>query len=142
MKICTCCGKLKPDSEFHWRNKALGKKRGYCRECQSDKPRMWYEENSEQVGQNVRELRQDSKRAAREYVQDYLSTHPFVDCGESNPVVLEFDHVRGRKKMSISRLVSDGYSISALDTELSKCVVRCANCHRIKTVKERGWFRR
>jgi hypothetical protein len=46
----------------------------------------------------------------RQYVWSYLSTHPCVDCGESNPIVLESDHVRGRKKMIVSQMKFRFYS--------------------------------
>ena len=56
-----------------------------------------------------------------------------VDCGESDPVVLEFDHVRGKKKKSIADMVSHSYSIETIKKEIRKCEIRCANCHRKKT---------
>jgi hypothetical protein len=61
--------------------------------------------------------------------------------GESDPVVLEFDHVRGRKRAPLERLVSVGCSREALLAELDKCVVRCANCHRRRTAQTRGYRR-
>lgn len=66
----------------------------------------------------------------REYVDKYLKTHPCIDCGESDNVVLEFDHVRGEKKRNISDMILKAFSINAIKTEIEKCDVRCANCHR------------
>jgi hypothetical protein len=43
--------------------------------------------------------------------------------------------------MDVSQLVGAGYSIAALQAEIDKCDVLCANCHRKKTMNERGWFR-
>ena len=63
------------------------------------------------------------------WVMWYLLDHPCVDCGESNPIVLEFDHVRGEKTADISTLKSKG-KLAAIKREIPKCEVRCANCHR------------
>lgn len=77
-----------------------------------------------------------------QFVLEYLMTHPCVDCGESAPVVLEFDHVKGNKVSSISAMVSAGRAIAVIQAEISKCEVRCANCHRAKTVTQLGWMSR
>jgi 5-methylcytosine-specific restriction endonuclease McrA len=63
-----------------------------------------------------------------------------VKCGESDPVVLEFDHIKGKEE-EIARLIADGASIQRFEKEMSRCQVLCANCHRRKTSKDRGWFR-
>lgn len=73
----------------------------------------------------------------KEFVQNFLKTHPCVDCGETDIIVLEFDHVRGVKLDSISGMVRDARSLKAISDEIAKCEVRCANCHRRKTVTER-----
>lgn len=55
-----------------------------------------------------------------------------IDCGyNKHPAALEFDHISGNKLFTISK--SMGRSVENLATEVAKCVVRCANCHRIKT---------
>jgi hypothetical protein len=69
----------------------------------------------------------------RRFVEEYLLSHPCVDCGLLDPLVMEFDHVRGRKRSAVSTLVSAAASIIVIQTEIAKCVVRCANCHRRRT---------
>lgn len=66
----------------------------------------------------------------RQWVSDYLASHPCVDCGETDRDVLDFDHVLGDKSFGISEAVSRGGSLKSLIDEIAKCEVRCANCHR------------
>ena len=87
--------------------------------------------------------REDLYRAQRAHRElnkqkmiDYLEDHPCVDCGESDPVVLDFDHVSGNKSFSISRaLTGSTRSWNSIMKEVEKCEVRCANCHRRITAK-------
>ncbi len=72
----------------------------------------------------------------------YLSTHPCIDCNEADIRLLEFDHVREHKRDNISRLLTQGYSWTSLETEIAKCEIRCANCHRIKTSeRDSDWWK-
>lgn len=75
------------------------------------------------------------------FICEYLATHPCVDCGERDPVVLEFDHVRGEKEWEVAHMVRCAYPIARIKAELLKCEVRCANCHRRKTAQQFGWYR-
>lgn len=63
----------------------------------------------------------------------HLETHPCVDCGESDVLVLEFDH-RADKTAGIARIANRG-RFKDLEAEIQKCDVRCANCHRRKHLK-------
>ena len=63
----------------------------------------------------------------------YVGTHPCFDCGESDPVVLEFDH-QGEKLFTIGQDLRDRNWPSLLD-EIAKCEVVCANCHRRRTAR-------
>lgn len=71
----------------------------------------------------------------------YLAAHPCVDCGESDPVVLEFDHVRGVKEFNISCAVQCGYGMHRINLEIAKCEIRCCNCHRRVTAKRGNWYK-
>ena len=61
----------------------------------------------------------------------YLLDHPCVDCGEFDPLVLEFDHIR-KKRKTISSLVRSCTGWEKILKEIARCEVRCANCHRRK----------
>lgn len=119
-KKCLSCNKRRSVNAFRLRG---DKPRGTCREC----------ENS-----------QNRKRglSLRAKVLDYLRSHPCIDCGEDDPVVLEFDHIKkkGKKKSGVAELVKKGYSWEVVEAEITKCEVRCANCHRLKTAKENNYW--
>lgn len=64
---------------------------------------------------------------------------PCADCGQRFPrFVMDCDHREGTTKtLEISKglLVSE----ARLRTEMDKCDVVCANCHRIRTHRRSGW---
>jgi hypothetical protein len=99
--------------------------------------------------EQVKERTDKARAAAKEYVYQYLLTHPCVGpdrkgCpyNETDPQVLEFHHRdKSKKDMDVTHMLSGGYSIKRIEAELAKCDVLCANCHRRVTMKERGWFR-
>ena len=69
----------------------------------------------------------------RRYV-DALKAGPCVDCGGLfPPVAMDFDHVRGEKRATVTRLVRDRAGRATIDAEVAKCELVCANCHRIRT---------
>jgi hypothetical protein len=41
----------------------------------------------------------------------------------------------------VTLLVRGAYSWKAIEEEISKCEVRCANCHRRRTAKQFNWKR-
>lgn len=88
-----------------------------------------YERNKEKYKKGNLERRERNKL----YVFSIKEKSKCMDCGVSDPRVLDFDHVRGEKIKTIARASWDGWSINKIDEEIAKCDVRCANCHRIKT---------
>jgi hypothetical protein len=77
--------------------------------------------------------------ARTKFLIEYFKEHPCTDCGESDPVVLEFDHLRD-KAFTISQKFRERAWQAILD-EIKKCEVVCANCHRRRTARRRGALR-
>jgi hypothetical protein len=73
------------------------------------------------------------------YLLEFFKLHPCVDCGEADPLVLEFDHLRD-KTFAIGAGLPDRNWQSIL-REIEECEVVCANCHRRRTVKRSGTLR-
>ncbi len=139
MKRCSTCGEIKPIGDFMWNRKSAGKRDSDCRPCRSTYKKAHYAANKERYITNARER---ARRIALERVNwllDYFARHPCVDCGEADPVVLEFDH-RGAKSFTIAKEMRNK-NWDVVVAEVAKCDVRCANCHRRKTALE-GGFRR
>jgi hypothetical protein len=92
-----------------------------------------------------RERHKANKEAARqrcrEYVANYFATHCCTDCGERDPFVLTFDHVRGMKRANVSDMVRDGLGLETLKAEIEKCDVVCYNCHSLRTQERSGSYR-
>lgn len=71
-------------------------------------------------------------------VYEYLLEHPCVDCGIDDPVVLTFDHVRGKKRGTVSDMVKQSWGLKTIFEEIAKCEIRCFNCHMKKDSVRRG----
>jgi hypothetical protein len=72
------------------------------------------------------------------YLIELFRERPCVDCGETEPLVLEFDHL-GHKNFSIAAGLRNRNWQSVLD-EIASNVVR-ANCHRRRTAHRAGFAR-
>ena len=106
-----------------------------------DDRRAWKEANPEKVKAYKRLNRERRTATKRQYVIDYLGSRSCVDCGEADPIVLEFDHVRGIKRFRVSAMMVSWCSLDVLIKEIAKCDIRCANCHRRKHSKAQGWYK-
>lgn len=83
--------------------------------------------------------RSKRRETIRRKMMNFYKNNPCVDCGESDPRVLDFDHLNN-KKHNVSTLLRKEYSWDSILEEARKCEVRCANCHRIKTSIEQNHY--
>lgn len=103
--------------------------------------KQWYAKNR---SSRIRTIYADRKRRqviARKYVYDFLRKNPCMECGETDILVLDFDHVRGKKVANISDMLASGRTLLVIIEEMEKCEVVCANDHRRRTYS-RGKFAR
>jgi hypothetical protein len=101
--------------------------------------RRHYAKHRQRVIAKAKEYSKIARKRVRAFINTYLKENPCVDCGETDIIVLEFDHIGDDKHFSISDAARDGYGMAKLKAEIAKCEVRCANCHRKKTYQRGGW---
>ena len=139
-KICIRCGKSQPEDLFNFKKKSTQRRNAQCKNCTRSATKQSYDNNHGYYLERAKLQRTARKKAAKLFMRSYLKLHACVDCGIKDPIVLEFDHVIGVKRLDLSTMVSGGYSLGPIKAEIAKCVIRCANCHLRKTAKERGYY--
>lgn len=143
------CGETKELHDFKNRKDSRDGRRGECRECSNKRKKSWRSKYTEKHG--VPPFQESARRYQQEHLEDRAKLKaarvlknkvlvlqakyaPCTDCGNRfHPVCMDFDHVRGEKISSISRLMNQGESSDKLLAEISKCELVCANCHRLRT---------
>jgi len=65
-----------------------------------------YASNKEIYKARSKKRNQLQRKKNKEYVNSIKENSQCVDCGESNPLVLDFDHVRGVKVSHIADMVT------------------------------------
>jgi len=139
LRRCGRCGELKPLEDFAWRRKHKVQRDSMCRPCRSAYGRAHYLANRQRYIDQAAIVKRKQLRQRTLYLIEYFKSHPCVDCGEDDPVVLEFDHL-SEKLFDIGREIHNRGWQSILD-EIEKCEVVCANCHRRRTARRRGALR-
>ncbi|MDQ1299556.1 MAG: hypothetical protein QG636_224 [Patescibacteria group bacterium] len=99
---------------------------------------VWYPKNKEKHLAYVRR----NKQRVTAFIAAYKKDRSCTDCGFSGkefPFVLDFDHLDGglSKKFTIGSWSHSVLSIEAIEKEIEKCELVCANCHRIRTFSKK-----
>lgn len=135
MRCSVCLKENLEETDFP--KKGNNKYRKDCKECFRKSQRLRYDNNKEYKEACLSR----SKKRTYDFhinVYNYFRTHPCVDCGESNILKLEFDHVVP-KSFTVSQMTK--FAWSAVLKEIEKCEVRCGSCHRVMTHKRRNSLR-
>lgn len=123
LKECSACKEVKKLSQFQ--KKAMAKEytsfQNLCNPCLKQYKKEWHLKRNLDI---------------RVFLFNYRIKKGCVDCGNKDPRVLEFDHLRN-KKFNLGRAhMMKGLTIKEVRSEVRKCAVRCGNCHKKKTHKE------
>jgi len=144
LKRCGKCKTKKPISDFYKNRQKKDGRQAKCKVCQKKyHNHNWYKKNKKKIIEKNYTRKARVKRANFKKILELYFSKGCVDCGTQDPRVLEFDHVTGVKRSikhqrgaGVGYLVRNGYKWSTIKREIEKCVVRCRNCHQIKTFKD------
>lgn len=110
MKVCSVCGKLKDESEFHVRHRNKDGSinlRSECKVCHSNNEMNRYYEKQAFI--------------------DGMKT-PCVKCGENRIRCISFHHINPKEKdFTIGTLRKSNFN--KIKSEIDKCICLCLNCH-------------
>jgi len=138
-KQCGRCGEIKPIENLAWRRKARNQRDNYCRPCRADYKQEHYAANRQRYIDNALRRKQQVAAERAAFLVEFFRSRPCADCGETDPMVLEFDHLAD-KAFGIAKGLRDRNWESVLN-EIAKCDVVCANCHRRRTARRGGFAR-
>lgn len=130
MKICTKCKNELDETCFAFKNKTNNILHSQCKECQVPKQHTHYLQNISKYKTKARTNNKRYIKRNKEYVNQYKENKGCCLCKENTPEALDFHHITTDKENNISRLTSSSISLTTLQSEMAKCVVLCANCHR------------
>lgn len=137
-KICTVCKVEKDENDFGWR-KQPHKRHAACRDCARKRDNEHYA-NNHQRRVAVRQQSKINTTRNRQWLYDFLLTHPCVTCGETRIPCLQFHHVSPNEKdyaPSQMRM----FALERIQEEVAKCIVLCANCHAVITAEQFNWYK-
>jgi hypothetical protein len=133
LRHCGRCGHHLPTECFNRLGDGL---QWWCRSCFA----AYFRDRGDTHRRQSYAAKKARQQALRAQILEHLHHNPCVDCGEADPLVLEFDHI-GEKTASISVLLSQTASREAVEAEIARCEVVCTNCHRRRTAGRAGWRR-
>lgn len=137
--LCTRCKKDKHRKCFGL--SIFKYKRKWCKECISTYDKQRWAKLPRHKLDAKRERNKQYRLRIRIKLFEYLLGKK-CKCGESDPILLEFDHIHPENKTdSVSTIVRRSYKWSRIYREISKCRVLCVKCHRYKTAREQGWHK-
>ena len=136
---CSACQLVKLTACFSFADQRRGSLNAYCRPCHAAYRHAHYLANKpDYVRRAVAQVRGRRVVNRREILR-YLAGHPCVDCGNANPVALEFDHRDPKLKVKAVANMMMSRRWPRVRAEIEKCDVRCANCHRRRTARQFKW---
>ena len=143
--ICTKCKKDLPEEMFFWRLKGKNRRHEQCKSCYKEYRKgvytKHYKEHRKDYLYRAKIRNKRVREENRKKLIEYLLSHPCIDCGEKDIIVLEFDHKNSKEKEKNIAYMARFNNWEKVLKEIEKCDVRCANCHRKRTAKQNNWYK-
>ena len=127
LRVCRVCKRTKRLVDFRTHNECSEGRTRTCRTCDSERVKRWYHKNRKRRQQAANRRNREAKAETIAHFGDKCH-----DCGESfPPCVYDFHHLdRAVKDMNPSAALNMSKAKRLL--EMEKCIMLCANCHRVR----------
>src|SRR5207245_1427147 len=120
-RYCRGCDTWHAREDFSFKDVRRRTLRSRCRTCCREASRRHYARMKVHYLERNRRNSPRQRQAAAEFVYQFLLAHPCVECGEADPVVLEFNQVDPTtKSANISDMIANGASLAYLRPEIAK----------------------
>ena len=140
IKVCTKCLIPKQASEFYVRKAAprAGQLFSLCKMCFKKRGREYYRTLTDSQSKQWKANTEHRKAFTLALVL-IAKDRPCLDCGvKYEPCQMDFDHRDPSTKIdSVASLTGDG-GMTKILLEIAKCDLVCANCHRLRTQRQRS----
>lgn len=131
LRKCSGCGDDYDD---------YGQRSSLCKSCRRKYDREYHAKRSPEKKLRKQRLQKDREVKNLRAIRKIKADAGCMDCGENDPIVLEFDHRnRSEKEFTIGSMTQSGLGLSKILPEIDKCDVVCANCHKRRTAKQMKW---
>jgi hypothetical protein len=145
-RYCGNCGHIQPEDQF---KSSVARRQTLTKKCQTCRQILARSEINPTT----------AKGKCKARWEEWKAKNPCVVCGESDPQLIEADHLRDKVhrcsesdpqlieadhlRDKVHRCSDDRYwschgGVPALTSELTKCQSLCCWCHRLKSDRERG----
>lgn len=80
--------------------------------------------------ETIKERVQTRRKANKDFITEFKSHNPCVQCGEHDNRCLDFHHIDPKEKTIKICDAAHFWGRTRLITEMAKCIILCSNCHR------------
>jgi len=127
MKKCCHCKNVKPSEDFHKNKHHKDGLSSICKDCQHIYVNNHYKNNKQYYIDKANKTTNNT----RKWFKKYKNGLSCSNCKINHPAVLDFHHIADDKEYVVSQMIAHGKSKIKILEEIQKCIVLCANCHRI-----------
>lgn len=138
---CTGCKQDYPIDFYAWKSKKKNIRHRRCKNCTRAATKQHFLLHREKYDSRARTAWKRRQIENRQKLYAYLAQHPCITCGESDLIVLQLDHRDPLVKFKEVSVMLRTYGWKAIQKEIDKCDVLCANCHARRTAKQFNWYR-
>jgi hypothetical protein len=134
-KVCPRCKEEKPSDSFcRDRNKKSGLT-SHCKSCKNVSNTIWRSKNPDKIAFYNKKSKQGIYVKRKMFCLEYKG-NKCEDCGiianVNNRSIFDFHHTDPSMKDKGIAIGSRTRSIKSIKQELDKCILLCANCHRLR----------